>query len=142
MSYTNKTQPTNIEPKKYLNDTFPDDENIQAEAITLIDIFTKMTGYDCVMWRKMFGFGKYYYKDSNGGEHSYFMTGFSISKSGFTLYNIMGWENYHKEMSDIGKYKLTGNSCMNIKTINDINVKILQDIVQKSILDIKKNLKS
>lgn len=108
MTYTNKTQATTIEPASYLEKNFKGSERIQKEAHVLIDLYTKITGSPCVMWNRIFGFGKYYYKDSRGGEHNYSMTGFAIAKTGFTLYNLMGWETYKKDIEKLGTYKLTG----------------------------------
>lgn len=142
MTYTNKTQPTTVAPIVYLAKNFAKDERIQTEAHTLIDLYTQITGSSCVMWNKIFGFGKYYYHDSKGGEHSYLMTGFVISKTGFTLYNLMCWENYKQELEKLGKFKISGKSCLAIKSVADINLKVLKFVTKKSIADIKKKYKT
>jgi hypothetical protein len=90
------------------------------------------------MWNKLFGFGMYYYKDSKGGEHSYFVTGFAVSKTGFTLYNMMGWERYKKEIENLGTHKLSGKSCLAIKSIKDIDLKVLRVVIKQSLGDLKK----
>ncbi len=138
MSYTNKTQPTTISPEKYLKENFKGNEKVQSEALALIDLYSKVTGSQCVMWNKIFGFGKYYYNDTKGGEHSYLMTGFAISKTGFTLYNMMGWETYKKDIEKLGRYKLSGKSCLAIKTPEDIDLKILKMVIKQSITDMGK----
>jgi hypothetical protein len=141
MTYTNKTQPTIISPESFLNKSFAKDEIVQKQALALIDVYTKATGSKCVMWNKIFGFGKYYYKDSRGGEHSYLMTGFAISKTGFTLYNMIGWEDYKKEIEALGTYKVSGNSCLAIKSTRDIDIKILKAVIKSSCADMKKKYK-
>ena len=142
MTYTNKTQPTKISPEKYLKENFKGKEKMQEEALALIDFYTKVTGSPCVMWNKIFGFGKYHYLDSKGGEHEYLMTGFAVSSTGFTLYNMMGWEAYKKELEKLGKYKLSGKSCLAIKSIGDIDLKVLESVVKKSLVDMKKKYKT
>lgn len=142
MTYTNKTQPTAISPAKYLEKNFKGNERVNKEALTLIGVYTTATGSSCVMWNTLFGFGKYYYKDSKGGEHVYFMSGFAISKTSFTLYNLMGWEAYRKEIEKLGTYRLSGKSCLAIKGTEDINLKVLKRVVQKSITDMQKKYKS
>ncbi len=142
MTYTNKTQPTTISPEDYLKKNFPKDEHIQSEARTLIDLYTKITGSPCVMWNKIFGFGKYHYLDSKGGEHEFLMTGFAISKTGFTLYNIMGWETYSTEIEKLGKYKLSGKSCLAIKHVSDVDLKVLKSVVKNSLSTMKKKYKT
>ena len=142
MSYTNKTQPTKITPEKFLKENFKGKEKVQTEALALIDLYSKTTGSHCVMWNKIFGFGKYYYKDSKGGEHSHLITGFAISSTGFTLYNMIGWSNYKKDIENLGKYKLTGKSCLAIKSVENIDLKLLKNIIKKSVSDMKKNYKT
>lgn len=139
MTYINKTQPTTIDPKDYLEKNFADNESVQKQSLILIDLFTKATGTRCVMWNKLFGFGKFYYKDSTGGEHNYFMTGFAISSTGFTIYG--SWEKYKKDIQNLGKYKLTGKSCLAIKKLEDIDLKVLQAVIKREFSDMKKNYK-
>lgn len=141
-TYTNKTQPTKISPEKFLKENFTGKEKVQSEALTLIDLYSKVTGSTCVMWNKIFGFGKYHYLDSKGGEHTYLITGLAISATGFTLYNMIGWENYKKDIVNLGKYKLSGKSCLAIKSIEDIDLKVLRAVVKQSVLDMKKRYKT
>ncbi len=101
MTYTNKTQPTKISPEKFLIKNFKGKEKIQKEALVLVDLYSKVTGSPCVMWNKIFGFGKYHYLDSKGGEHTHLITGFAVSSTGFTLYNMIGWEGYKKDIEKI-----------------------------------------
>lgn len=142
MSYTNKTQPTKISPEKFLKENFKGKEKVQSEALALVELYSKATGSPCVMWNKIFGFGKYYYKDSKGGDHSHLITGFAISSTGFTLYNIIGWESYKKEIQKLGKFKISGKSCLAIKSIEDIDLKVLKAIIKSSCSEMKKQYKT
>jgi hypothetical protein len=142
MSYTNKTQPTKISLEKFLKENFKGKEKVETEALALVSLYTKVTGSPCVMWNKIFGFGKYYYLDSKGGEHTHLVTGFAVSSTGFTLYNMMGWGNYKKDIEKLGKYKLSGKSCLAIRSVEDIDLKLLKDVVKKSVSDMKKNYKT
>ncbi len=142
MSYTNKTQPTNVSPEAYLEQNCKGKKKIQKEALTLVSFYEQTTGSPCVMWNKIFGFGKYHYKDSKGGAHTYLATGFAISSTGFTLYSLMGWEAYKNELKKLGKYKLSGKSCLAIKSPEDIDLKVLKLVTTKSLGDIKKKYKT
>jgi hypothetical protein len=142
MTYTNKTQPTTISPEKYLRENFKGKEKVQSEALALVDLYSKATGTPCVMWNKIFGFGKYHYLDSKGGEHTHLLTGFAISSTGFTLYNMMGWEMYKKDIEKLGKYKLSGKSCLAIKSIEDIDLKVLKVVIKDSFVQMKKRYKT
>ncbi len=141
MTYTNKTQPTTISPEEFLEKNLAQDINVKAEALSLIDTYTKATGWPCVMWNKIFGFGKYHYSDSKGGDHFYLVTGFAISKTGFTLYNMMGWEKYKSEIEKLGKYKLSGKSCLAIKSCKEINLEVLVKVIKQSVADMQKKYK-
>lgn len=142
MTYTNKTQPTTISPEKFLKENFKDKEKVQSEALALIDLYSKATGSPCVMWNKIFGFGKYHYLDSKGGEHSHLIAGFAISSTGFTLYNMIGWESYKKEIERLGKHKLSGKSCLAIKSIEDIDLTVLKAVIKGSCSEMKKRYKT
>ena len=142
MTYVNKTKPTKISPQKFLKEKFKVNEKLQKEALVLVNLYSKITGSPCVMWNNIFGFGKYYYFDSRGGEHEYLITGFAISSKGFTLYNIIGWNRYKNEIEKLGKYKISGKSCMAIKSIDDIDLKVLKLVIKSSCGEMKKLYKT
>lgn len=138
MTYTNKTQPTTMSPEKFLKENFKGNEKVHSDALVLVDLYTKVTGSPCVMWNKIFGFGKYYYKDSKGGEHFHLVTGFAISTTGFTLYNMIGWDAYKNDLVKLGKYKISGKSCLAIKSVTDIDLVILKNIIKGTVIAMKK----
>lgn len=138
MTYTNKTQPTKMSPEKFLKENFKGKEKVQSDALALVDVYSKATGSPCVMWNKIFGFGTYHYLDSKGGEHTHLITGFAISSTGFTLYNMIGWHTYKKEIEDLGTYKISGKSCLAIKSIADIDLKVLKAVIKSSCAEMKK----
>lgn len=135
MAYTNKTQPTKIRPEVFLKQQVSNNKDIQKDARVLMDIYSQATGSRCVMWHKIFGFGTYHYRDSKGGEHTHLMAGFALSATGFTLYNLMGWEAYKKDLEKLGTHKISGKSCLALKRVADINPNILAKIIRKSIAD-------
>jgi hypothetical protein len=137
MTYTNKTQPTTISPEQFLAEHYSHDERVSRDAQALLTIYSKATGSPAVMWNKIFGFGSYVYKDSKGGEHTHLMTGFALSKSGFTLYNILGWNAYQTDIKELGVYKLSGKSCLAIKRLDDIDQAALAKVIKKSVADMK-----
>ncbi len=137
MTYTIKTKPSALTPEGFLKKHFSKDPHIQTQARELIAIYSKVTGSKCVMWNKIFGFGKYHYLDSRGGEHEFLMTGFTISKTGFTLYNLMGWGMYKEDLKKLGTHKLSGKSCLAIKDLYDIKSDVLKKVVKRSHTDLK-----
>jgi len=62
--------------------------------------------------------------------------GFSPRKQNLTLYIIDGFDGYAKLLSKLGKHK-TGKSCLYINKLEDVDLDILKELVQKSINHMK-----
>ena len=60
------------------------------------------------------------------------MTGFSPRKQALTVYVIPGFENFEALMNKLGKYK-TGKSCLYIKRLSDVDEKILEQLINRSV---------
>ncbi len=58
--------------------------------------------------------------------------GFSPRKANLTLYIMNGFEKYDELMAKLGKYK-TGKSCLYIKRFEDVDEKILKELIEKSV---------
>lgn len=43
---------------------------------------------------------------------------------------MMGWDAYKNGIDHIGKYKLTGKSCLAIKSVTDIDLPILNRVLK------------
>jgi uncharacterized protein YdhG (YjbR/CyaY superfamily) len=65
------------------------------------------------------------------------LIGFAPRKSNITFYITMGLSKYQDILKDIGKYKASGKSCMQIKKLSDINTDILKKLIQISVADMK-----
>jgi hypothetical protein len=93
------------------------------------------------MWGdSMVGFGSYHYKYESGREGDYFLTGFSPRKQNLTLYIITGFEDQREQLAKLGKHK-TSKSCLYIKTLDDIDIKVLKKIISDSLKKMKKTNK-
>ena len=66
------------------------------------------------------------------------LTGFAPRKSNITFYITMGLSQYEDMLKDIGKYKSSGKSCMQIKKLGDIDRNILKELIKVSVEDMKK----
>ncbi len=55
-------------------------------------------------------------------------TGFSPRKEALTLYIMPGFERYDSIMNQLGKYR-TGKSCLYIKKKEDVDIKVLKELV-------------
>lgn len=50
----------------------------------------------------------------------------------------MGLSKYDEILKNIGKYKASGKSCMQIKKLDDIDRSILKELIQVSVEDLRK----
>jgi len=90
-----------------------------------------------VMWGNMIGFGSYHYKYDSGREGDMFATGFAIRKSGPTIYIMPGYEDYADMLKNIGPHKL-GKSCLYVKNLEKIDLKVLQKLIKAGLKDLQK----
>jgi len=85
------------------------------------------------MWgSSIVGFGRYHYVGKSGREGEWMITGFSPRKANLTLYILGGFNNFSDLMTNLGKYKTAG-SCLYIKKLADVDVKVLRQVVAKSV---------
>ena len=114
------------------------DAKTRRECDTIMRIMKRVTGAPPRMWGpSMVGFGTYSYKYETGREGEYFITGFSPRKSNLTLYVMPGFEQYPQLMKKLGKHK-TGKSCLYVKTLDDIDLGVLEELIETSVADMKR----
>jgi len=118
--------------------SLPDDKKRQ-ESLVLLDLYSKITGENPKMWgSSMIGFGQYHYKSERSSqEGDWLMTGFSPRKANITLYVIHGSANYAELLKELGKHT-TGVGCVYIKSLADVDMKVLEKLVRVSYEDMKK----
>jgi hypothetical protein len=107
------------------------DEKQRTDASVIMQLMKKATKSDGAMWgTTIIGFGDYLYKYPNGRTMDWFSLGFSPRSGKFALY-LLGekGEKYNSLLEKLGKYKI-GGGCLYIKKIEDIDTKILQQILE------------
>lgn len=126
----NKTQPTKASVKDFISTAGPEK---QSDSELLISILQEITGEKPVMWGpSIIGFGSYHYKYGSGCEGDMPIIGFSPRKREFAIYIMPGFENFQPLLEDLGKHK-TGQSCLYIKRLSDINMKLLTELMAESV---------
>ena len=65
------------------------------------------------------------------------MTGFSPRKQNLTLYIMAGFDKYEQLLGKLGKHS-TGKSCLYIKKIEDVDLKVLKELVKQSVEHVSK----
>ncbi len=131
-----KTKPTSVKVADFMN-SIPD-KTQRADCKAIAAMMRKATGKRAKMWgSSMVGYGSYHYKYASGQEGDYFITGFSPRKQATTVYIMPGFSGYETLMKKLGKYK-TGKSCLYIKTLADVDEKVLQQLISKSVVEMRK----
>lgn len=132
----NKTKKTNESIEKYINSI--KDENVKKDCYTIIKLMQAITKEEPKMWgSSIIGFGDYHYKYASGREGDFFLTGFSSRKQNLALYLMGGLENQKDKLKKLGKHK-TGKSCLYIKSLEDIDKKVLKEMIVQSVNETRK----
>ncbi|HNR66625.1 MAG: DUF1801 domain-containing protein [Desulforhabdus sp.] len=89
------------------------------------------------MWgASIVGFGSYHYKGKSGREGDWMLIGFSPRKQSLTLYLMGGFETHSALLQKLGKFK-TSAGCLYIKSLNDVDKKVLNELMQASLKRMK-----
>jgi len=115
------------------------DESVREDCYKILEIMQKATKAEPKMWgTSIVGFGSYHYKYASGREGDWMLTGFSPRKQNLTLYIMPGFDEYDSLMKKLGKHT-TGKSCLYIKKLHDVDMKVLKVLVVKSVKKMKKS---
>ncbi len=131
-----KTKPTAMSVTAFMNAI--EDKTQRADCKAIAAMMRKATGKRAKMWgSSMVGYGSYHYKYASGREGDYFLTGFSPRKQATSVYIMAGFSGYDALMKKLGKYK-TGKSCLYIKKLSDVDEKVLEQLIRKSVAEMRK----
>ena len=132
-----KTQKTKESVSKFLASI--EDEEKRRESKILLNIFTEACKEKAAMWgTAIIGFGTYHYQSEKSKQAGdWFMSGFAPRKQAFTIYIIAGVTKYPQHLEKLGKYKLSGGSCLYIKRLSDIDLGVLKTLIAESFADMK-----
>lgn len=133
----NKTRQNDKSVKAFIDSIA--DENKRKDCRAIMKMMQEITHKPPKMWGdSIVGFGSYHYKYDSGREGDYFITGVSPRKQNVTVYIMPGFTHYESLMKNLGKYK-TGKSCLYLKKLDDVNLKVLKELIRKSVDHMKKS---
>ncbi len=131
-----KTRKTNASVKKFLDGI--GDEGKRMDSRVVVDLMKEITKEKPKMWGpSIVGFGDAHYKYDSGREGDWFLTGFSPRKQSLTLYITSGFSRYEALLKKLGRFT-TGKSCLYIKTLEDVDLKTLRQLISQSVKHMKK----
>lgn len=123
-----KTLPNQVSVDEFLSTL---EESRLNETKTLIDIMSKVSGEEPVMWgSNIVGFGSYNYKYASGREGVWMKIGFSPRKAKLSLYITSDASKYTQDLDEIGKYSL-GKGCIYINKLSDVDISNLTKVIEK-----------
>jgi hypothetical protein len=126
-----KTKPTAESVSAFIEKI--SDKTRREDCQTVIDIMKDVTKEEPEMWGpSIVGFGRYRYQYAGGRETEWMITGFSPRKGDLTLYIMGGFASFPDLMKRLGKHK-TAKSCLYIKKLADVDLKVLKELVKKSV---------
>ena len=115
----------------------PDDrrETMTAVHKAIREAVPKLKPYVTAgMGTPIIGYGKYRYRSSSGREGEWFLIGLAAGKNYFSLHICAGDKDGYlaeKNAANLGNVK-TGRSCINFKTLEDLNLKVAMGLVKKA----------
>ena len=125
-----KTKKNKASIKMFLNSV--KDEQQRKDSFSILRMMKKITKEKPEMWgSSIIGFGHVHLKYESGRELDWMKIGFSPRKENLTLYVLNGSKKQNELLKKLGKYK-TGKGCLYIKTLENVNVSVLQKIIESS----------
>jgi len=131
----NKTKQTNASIDKFIGSI--KEEATREDCYKIIKLMKSVTKEEPKMWGpSIVGFGTYQYKYASGREGDMCIAGFSPRKNNLTIYLMPGFEKQKDNLKKLGKHK-TGGSCLYLKSLNDVDVKVLKEMIASSVKEMK-----
>ena len=113
------------------------DEQARKDCFEILKMMKQVTKEEPKMWgASIVGFGSYHYKGASGREGDWFLAGFSPRKQNLTLYLNHGFDVHEDLLKKLGKYK-TGMGCLYVKKLDDVDKKVLKELVTESVKRMK-----
>ncbi|MEM8987975.1 MAG: DUF1801 domain-containing protein [Pseudomonadota bacterium] len=131
-----KTRPGDADVDAFL--TSVEDDQRRKDSFAMHEMMTRLSGEDPKIWGGgMVGYGSYTYDNVSGRGGEWFLTGFAPRKQALTIYIMDGFSDHETLMEKLGKYKI-GKSCLYVKKLDDIDMKVLERLVKKSLAVMRK----
>ncbi len=129
-----KTQKTKASVAAFLNAI--EDEQMRKDCKAVAKFMQEVTGEKPAMWgASIVGFGSLEYTNTKaGGEWP--LTGFSPRKQNLTMYIMPGFAKHQELLGKLGKHS-TGQSCLYVKRLSDVDLPTLKKLIEASVKDRK-----
>ena len=132
-----KTTVNSLSVKEFINSV--ENEQRRKDGLALLKLFSNITGEKAKMWgTSIIGFGQYHYKSERSSQKGDWpLIAFSPRKQNLTLYIMSGFDGASPLLKKLGKHK-TSVGCLYINKLEDVDIKVLEELIKKSFEDMAK----
>jgi len=131
-----KTKPTKVSAERHIAAIAKEEQRNDAQ--TLLALMRRATKQEPRMWGpSIVGFGSYHYKYASGHEGDSALAGFAVRGSELVVYIAEAFESRDVLLAKLGKHR-TGKVCVYIRRLANVDLKVLETLVARSIADTKR----
>jgi Domain of unknown function (DU1801) len=131
-----KARPTAGQVENFLA-SIPDDAK-RADATTICNMMTQITGYPATMWgTSMVGFGNYHYTYASGHSGDTFVVGFAPRKAALSIHLTCDLDAHTANLARLGKHT-RGRGCLYVKRLSDIDLDVLATMIKDAATEVRK----
>ena len=131
-----KTKPTRVSPERHIAALANEEQRKDAQRLAVL--MRKVTRQQPKMWGpSIVGFGSYHYRYASGHEGDSALAGFAARGSELVVYIAPGFEGRDALLAKLGKHR-TGKVCVYIRRLADVDLKVLETLVARSVADTKR----
>ena len=132
-----KTKPTEVSAERHIAAIANEEQRNDAQ--TLVALMRRVTKHEPRMWGpSIVGFGSYHYKYASGHEGDSALAGFAVRGSELVVYIAADVEGRNVLLAKLGKHKFSGNVCVYIRRLANVDLKVLETLVARSVADTKR----
>lgn len=105
----------------------------RRDCEVLVQLMSEATGAGPVMWgESLVGFGKYHYAYESGREGDAPLVAFAPRKAELVIHVAPNLDGFESLLAKLGRHR-AARSCLYVKRLEDIDLKVLRQIVLRSV---------
>ena len=130
-----KTRPTDVSVESHIAAITKEEQ--RHDARRLVVLMRKVTRQEPRMWGpSIVGFGSYHYKYASGHEGDSALAAFAVRGRELVVYTAESFEGRDALLASLGPHR-TGKVCVYIRRLADIDLKVLETLVARSVAETK-----
>ena len=130
-----KTKPTSVSAERHIAAIANEEQ--RNDARSLVALMRKVTRQEPRMWGPtIVGFGSYHYKYASGHEGDSALAGFAARGRELVVY-VADFDGRDDLLAKLGDHKI-GKVCVYIKRLANVDLKVLEKLVSRSVADMKR----